>query len=166
MVFSFPEIFKQADQYLSSHQQELLKDTQTIFNRLELRDGISDYSFLVSPVAKLYEGFLKDFFLKIGLINQSQHSSDRLRVGKILNPNLRYKRFSVFQKLADISSEGEELAEILWNAWKYGRNKVFHYFPDEIKNIKRDEATEKINTLLEAIIAAGQFLEANPRSKY
>lgn len=158
-------LIQKAQQYLAPLQSELLSDMAKL-NNLINGSAFNDYSFMIAPLSKAYEGFLKDFFLKIGLINQSQHSSDRLRVGKILNPNLRYKRFSVFQKLADISSEGEELAEILWNAWKYGRNKVFHYFPDEIKNIKRDEATEKINTLLEAIIAAGQFLQANPRSKY
>lgn len=161
MVFSFPEIFKQADQYLSSHQQELLKDTQTIFNRLELRDGISDYSFLVSPVAKLYEGFLKDFFLKIGIISEVEYESDRFRVGKTLNPSLRYKRFSVFQKLSDSHEKGEELAETLWDAWKFGRNEIFHYFPGNYKNLTKQEAEDRIVLLLKAIIQAGEFLSEN-----
>jgi hypothetical protein len=161
MVFSFPEIFKQADQYLSSHQQELLKDTQTIFNRLELRDGISDYSFLVSPVAKLYEGFLKDFFLKIGIISEVEYESDRFRVGKTLNPSLRYKRFSVFQKLSDSHEKGEELAETLWDAWKFGRNEIFHYFPGNYKNLTKQEAEDRIALLLKAIIQAGEFLSEN-----
>lgn len=161
MVFSFPEIFKQADQYLSSHQQELLKDTQTIFNRLELRDGISDYSFLVSPVAKLYEGFLKDFFLKIGIISEVEYESDRFRVGKTLNPSLRYKRFSVFQKLSDSHEKGEELAETLWDAWKFGRNEIFHYFPGNYKNLTKQEAEDRIALLLKAIIQAGEFISEN-----
>lgn len=161
MVFSFPEFFKQADQYLSSHQQELLKDTQTIFNRLELRDGISDYSFLVSPVAKLYEGFLKDFFLKIGIISEEEYESDRFRVGKTLNPSLRYKRFSVFQKLSDSHEKGEELAETLWDAWKFGRNEIFHYFPGNYKNLTKQEAEDRISLLLKAIIQAGEFLTNN-----
>ena len=59
MLFASPEIFQQADKYLSSHQQELLKDTQTIFKRLELRDGISDYSFLVSPVTFYLYGMIR-----------------------------------------------------------------------------------------------------------
>lgn len=163
MLFSSPEIFEQADKYLSSHQQELLKDTQTIFKRLELHDGISDYSFLVSPVAKLYEGFLKDFFLKIGIISETEYDSDRFRVGKTLNPSLRYKRFSVFQKLADSHEKGEELAETLWDAWKFGRNEIFHYFPGNYKNLTKQEAEDRITLLLKAVIQAGEFLDQNSK---
>jgi len=159
MIFSSLELFSQADKYLSSHQKELLNDTQTIIKRLQLHDGISDYSFLVSPVAKLYEGFLKDFFLKIKIISDNDYESDRFRVGKTLNPSLRYKRFSVFQKLANYHDKGEELAEILWDAWKFGRNEIFHYFPGNYKNLNKEEAEERISLLLRAIIQAGEFLE-------
>jgi len=164
MNFSSPEIFDQANQYLSQHQQELLNDTQIILKRLELHDGISDYSFLVSPVAKLYEGFLKDFFLRINIISEVEYDSDRFRVGKTLNPSLRYKRFSVFQKLADYDESGEELAEKLWDAWKFGRNEIFHYFPGSYKNLNKQEAEERIDLLLKAIIQAGEFLNTNRRS--
>lgn len=164
MNFSSPEIFEQTNQYLSTHQQELLNDTQTILKRLQLHDGISDYSFLVSPVAKLYEGFLKDFFLKIGIISEVEYESDRFRVGKTLNPSLRYKRFSVFQKLADYDESGEELAEKLWDAWKFGRNEIFHYFPSSYKNLNKQEAEERIDLLLKAIIQAGEFLNKNRQS--
>jgi len=164
MNFSSPEIFDQANQYLSQHQQELLNDTQIILKRLELHDGISDYSFLVSPVAKLYEGFLKDFFLKIGIISETEYDSDRFRVGKTLNPSLRYKRFSVFQKLSDYDESGEELAEKLWDAWKFGRNEIFHYFPGSYKNLNKQEAEERIDLLLKAIIQAGEFVTKNRQS--
>ena len=164
MIFSSPEIFDQTNQYLSTHQQELLNDTQIILKRLQLHDGISDYSFLVSPVAKLYEGFLKDFFLKIGIISEQEYDSDRFRVGKTLNPSLRYKRFSVFQKLADYHEKGEELAEVLWDAWKFGRNEIFHYFPGSYKNLNKQEAEERIDLLLKAIIQAGEFLNQNSQT--
>lgn len=164
MNFSSPEIFDQANQYLSSHQQELLEDTKIILKRLQLHDGISDYSFLVSPVAKLYEGFLKDFFLKIGIISEIEYDSDRFRVGKTLNPSLRYKRFSVFQKLADYDESGEELAEKLWDAWKFGRNEIFHYFPGSYKNLNKQEAEERIDLLLKAIIQAGEFVNQNAKT--
>ena len=110
--------------------------------------------------------FLKDFFLKIGLIDQKQYQSDRFRVGKVLNPSLRYKRFSVFQKLSDLGTDGEELAELLWDAWKYGRNKVFHYFPGNTKNISMKEAEKTMNTVIKAIIMAGKFLEDTQNHKY
>ena len=50
--------------------------------------GFKDFSFVIFPFAKVYEGFLKKFFYKIGAINQHQYESERWRVGKALNPSL------------------------------------------------------------------------------
>jgi hypothetical protein len=90
------------------------------------------------------------------------YESDRFRVGKTLNPSLRYKRFSVFQKLSDFHERGEELAEILWDAWKYGRNEIFHYFPNNIKNLTRQEAEGRISLVLNAMIKSGEFFQQSP----
>ena len=160
-MVSRPELFSQAKKYLTGHQDELVNDVEIILNRLKIQDPISDFSFLVSPIAKAYEGFLKDFFLKIGIISDSDYESDRFRVGKTLNPSLRYKRFSVYQKLSESHEKGEELAETLWDAWKFGRNEIFHYFPNNYKNLSQNEAEDRINLLLRAIIRAGEFLEQN-----
>jgi len=157
-MFSSPELFTEAKKYLSQHQEELLTDTEIILKRLEIKDNISDYSFLVSSIAKAYEGFLKDFFLKIDIISEVEYESERFRVGKTLNPSLRYKRFSVFQKLANYHERGEELAEILWDAWKFGRNEIFHYFPSNYKSLNKSEAEERIDLLLRAMIQAGEFI--------
>ncbi|HPJ17168.1 MAG TPA: hypothetical protein PK639_03000 [Candidatus Woesebacteria bacterium] len=155
-----PQIFKATKPYLNQHQMLLIEDVETVLKRLQSFDHISDYSFLVSPVAKAYEGFLKDFFLEIKLIDRYSYESDRFRVGKTLNPSLRFKRFSIFQKLADLDEHGEELAEILWNAWKFGRNELFHYFPKNLKKIDREEAENRIFLVLNAMIKAGQFLDS------
>jgi hypothetical protein len=158
------QLFQQAKVYLSDSQDKLVSDVEIILKRLN-GDHINDYSFVVSPIAKAYEGYLKDFFLKIGIISNFDYESDRFRVGKTLNPSLRYKRFSVFQRLADFHEKGEELAEILWDAWKYGRNEIFHYFPNSLKNLNRQDAEERIVLLLNAIIKSGQFLEQNKSIK-
>lgn len=155
-------LFNSASFYLSQDQIELLKDTQTVMERLE-QDHISDYSFLVAPIAKAYEGYLKDFFLKIKIIDKKQYHSDHFRVGKTLNPSLRYKKFSIYQKLTNISEKGEELAEILWSAWKHGRNQIFHYFPGQLEKLTRTDAQDRINTVLKAIITSGKFLDENPQ---
>lgn len=135
----------------------MLHDTQTILERLK-EDHISDYSFLVAPLAKAYEGYLKDFFLQIHIIDEETYQSDRFRVGKTLNPSLRYKRFSIFKRLADIHDNGEELAEILWNAWKLGRNETLHYFPHNLKKLTKEEAETRLTLILNAIIKSKQFL--------
>ena len=156
-----PQIFDNAKKFLSPHQQNLITDVETTLNKVDSNYNIHDYSFFVAPIAKAYEGFLKDFFLKIGIISDSDYESERFRVGKTLNPSLRYKRFSVFQKLADIHENGEELAENLWTAWKFGRNEIFHYFPNNSKDLTIDEAKERIEMILKAMTKAGEFLVKN-----
>lgn len=151
-----PQLYYDAKKFLSPSQDSLINDVQSVLKKLE-GDHINDYSFLVSPIAKAYEGYLKDFFLKTRIIDKYNYESDRFRVGKTLNPSLRYKRFSIYQKLANLNEEGEELAEKLWTAWKYGRNEIFHYFPNKIKYLTRDEAEDRIKMLLEAIISSGNF---------
>jgi hypothetical protein len=159
-----PAVFAEARKYLSAPQDNLTSDIEIILEDLAGHTDISDYSFIVAPLSKAYEGYLKDFFLKLHVIDQFSYDSDRFRVGKTLNPSLRYKRFSIFQKLADIDDSGEELAEILWNAWKHGRNEIFHYFPNNVKNITREEAEDRIYLVLNAIIKSGEFLKANRKS--
>lgn len=163
MMVSSPELFSQAKKYVSGHQEELIIDVEIILKRLQIKDPISDFSFLVSPIAKAYEGFLKDFFLRIGIISDEEYESDRFRVGKTLNPSLRYKRFSVYQKLSDFHEKGEELAETLWDAWKFGRNEIFHYFPNNYKSLSQNEAEDRIGLLLRAIIQAGAFIDQNKK---
>ncbi len=159
------QLFRQALAYLPPSQKDLLQDVQTIMSNLQ-KDSIHDYSFLVAPAAKAYEGYLKNFFLQIGLIDQRQHDSTRFRVGKTLNPSLRFKRFSVFQKLADIDNDGEELAEILWDGWKYARNEILHYFPKNLKKLTLDQAKDRIALILSAIIQSSLFLKNNYQAKY
>jgi len=161
MIMSSPQLFEETKKFLTPHQQNLLSDVETILEKINLNDKIYDYAFFVAPISKAYEGFLKDFFLKIGIISEEEYESDRFRVGKTLNPSLRYKRFSVFQKLTDIHQDGEELAEELWNAWKFGRNEIFHYFPGVSQDLSRNEAEDRINLLLRAMIRAGEFLKDN-----
>lgn len=152
-------MFKEAKAFLADNQSKLVSDVEIILSRLTLSDHINDYSFVVSPMAKAYEGYLKDFFLKLNIISDYDYESDRFRVGKTLNPSLRYKRFSVYQRLTEFHEKGEELAEILWDAWKYGRNEIFHYFPGNLKNLTRQEAEERISLLLNAIIKSGEFIK-------
>ena len=151
-----PELVAEAKKHLSPSQDALINDVVTVLASLE-HDHINDYSFLVSPISKAYEGYLKDFFLKTHIIDRYDYESDRFRVGKTLNPSLRYRRFSIYQKLANLSEEGESIAEKLWNAWKYGRNEIFHYFPNNLKNLSRNEAEERIAMLLDAIVSSSNF---------
>ena len=144
---------------LTEEQKQLLEDGQHLLAwiREKPRNGFSDYSFLVAPFAKAYEGFLKVFFLKLGLISESQYHSDRFRVGKVLNPALQDKKWSVYRKLRG-KEAGESLAKQLWSAWKNGRNLIFHYFPNNLHRLTFSEAEERINAILLAIESADRMV--------
>ncbi|MFH1601399.1 MAG: hypothetical protein ABIB61_00385 [Candidatus Shapirobacteria bacterium] len=147
--------------YLSADQQSLIKDGLYLLEEIEIRglDTISDYSFLVAPFAKAYEGFLKDFFLKLNLITKSDYNSDHFRVGKVLNPNLSHRRFSVYLRLENLKQNNNNLASQLWEAWRQGRNQIFHYFPFNLNKLTFFGARETIEMILEAINQAGQVID-------
>lgn len=158
MIFQDEDLLQRAKRYTDKSQDFLLNDTLILFHKLESGDAIQDYSFLLAPIAKAYEGFLKDFFLHIGLIDLNLYEGDRFRVGKTLNPSLRYKRFSIFQRLSQLDDHGEELAEKLWDAWKQGRNEALHFFVGNTKKLSLEEAVSRIHQVLQAIVEAGEFL--------
>ena len=152
-----PELFTQAKKFLKNDQDLLIDDVLNVMNYLS-QNHINDYSFIVAPAAKAYEGYLKDFFFDLDIIDENNYHSDRFRVGKTLNPSLRYKRFSIYKKLADLHEDGEKLAEKLWSAWKQGRNEIFHYFPGNVKKLSKIEAEDRITLILRAIIDSGNFI--------
>jgi len=138
--------------FLGPELSDLLDDG----NRLMFSacSGFHDYAFMIFPFAKVYEGFLKKLFLRMGAINQDQYNSQHWRVGKALNPqlekNLRHE--SVYDLL------DKNLAEVLWFAWKNGRNKTFHYFPGEHHPLSFGEAKVIIKQLNDAMTMALNFL--------
>jgi len=117
-----------------------------------------DYSFIVFPAAKAYEGFLKSFFLEKGFISREDYFGKRFRVGKALNPQLEREyrlKEGVYDKIVNYCG-GKELADLLWEAWKNGRNLIFHWFPDEKQFLTLTEAKERLFLIVKAIDAAYQ----------
>ncbi|MFZ2025625.1 MAG: hypothetical protein WAV51_05080 [Microgenomates group bacterium] len=139
--------------YLSEEQRVLADDGAFLLaDSLVHKDAEpTDYSYLVFPYAKLYEGFLKDAFLQLGVITAPDYASNRFRIGRVLNPNITklLRGKSVFAQLRN--QYGIELPERLWNAWKQGRNLVFHYFPTNVHMLSRDQAITTIDILISAM---------------
>lgn len=126
--------------------------------------GFRDYSFVIFPFAKVYEGFLKKLFLAIGAISEGQYNSDHWRVGKALNPQLERElrgKESVYDRIVNLSGDSH-LADVLWNAWKNGRNRVFHYFPGLHKNLSLEEARSIINQINQAMEMALKECKMSP----
>jgi hypothetical protein len=118
-----------------------------------------DYSFLVFPFAKAYEGFLKHSFKDVKFISHLDYMSDHLRLGKLLSPNLveRLNGRSLYKKIYD--SAGEELANRIWNSWKEGRNQMFHYFPHNLRAVSFHESERIIQEILDTMDAAYKQLK-------
>lgn len=140
-------------QYLSPEERALAGDGAFLIED-SLRhpdEEPTDYSYLVFPFAKLYEGFLKDLFLDLEIISRREYYSNHYRIGKTLSPNLlgRLGNRSAFLHLS--KRFGEKLAWTLWHAWKEGRNLVFHYYPHNLRALTRTKAIALSQTIVTAM---------------
>ncbi len=142
--------------YLEEDLRELLAESFQLIKAVESwSDHFHDYSFIVFPAAKAYEGFLKKLFFDMGFITQADYFGTHFRIGKALNPQLepRFRYESVYDKVSEFCG-GEALAQKLWDTWKNCRNLVFHWFPDEKKAISYDEAKARVEKIINAIDAS------------
>lgn len=142
--------------YIEEDLRELLEASQVLINKVEdWEEKFHDYSFVVFPAAKAYEGFLKKLFLDLGFITEEEYYGKRFRVGKALNPNLEkeLRHESVYDKIVHFC-QGPELADRLWETWKEGRNLVFHWFPKEKNALSFIEAKTRVETIVESMDAA------------
>lgn len=139
--------------YLSSQERILADDGAFLVSdcAIHTNQEPTDYSYLVFPFAKLYEGFLKDVFWDLGIIEERDYRSNHFRIGKVLSPNLvrRLGKRSAFGQIRN--RYGEALADQLWHAWKEGRNLVFHYFPSDFRLLSKEQAIACITTLVIAM---------------
>ena len=136
--------------------KDLVEESYDLLEMSNVQSSMSnlhDYSFVVFPIAKAYEGFLKKLFLDMGLISQSQYVGEHFRIGKALNPNLpkRYRSGWVFGKLVESCGGGADLPLRMWEAWKRARNRIFHFFPDHHEFIGLKEARELVTGVSEVM---------------
>jgi hypothetical protein len=139
--------------YLSQNQKDLIREGQYLMEEV-IKDNayqFKDYSFLVFPFAKAYEGFLKQLFKDSKLISHLDYISDHLRLGKLMSPNLIPKLGdrSLYLKIEE--KAGKPLADKIWEVWKKGRNQIFHYFPHNLKAISYEEATQIIDEIIKTM---------------
>jgi len=147
--------------YLSQTQKDLILEGDYLMNDIIRHQNyqFKDYSFLIFPYAKAYEGYLKQLFKDIDFISHLDYISDHLRLGKLMSPNLvgRLGERSLYKKIQEKISI--ELADKIWQTWKIGRNQVFHYFPHNIKAVSFEEAEKIINAIIQTMEEAYQKLK-------
>jgi hypothetical protein len=149
-------------------QRELLSQSFSLLEDIVSDNKVFyDYSFVVMPASKAYEGFVKDLVYRLGLISEKRYRGKSFRVGKALNPQLAQSNPDQFEALYDDLEriyQSKELPEMLWQAWKECRNQVFHYFVDREKVINLNQAKQKLQQIMTAIEKAQLMcsLEAQP----
>lgn len=139
--------------YLSPWQQKLVKTALTLLEREEkTKSHLFDYSFIVFPMAKAYEGFLKKVLLDLGLINQATYEGNRFRIGRALNPDLpdHYKdEYWLYDNLA--KKCGPDATRFAWDTWLSCRNRIFHFFPKEKAQLDLVEAKDRLQMMAKAM---------------
>lgn len=160
--------------YLEHSMQDLVSISFDLLEGEEVRlrqdsgEPRHDYSFVVFPMAKAYEGFLKKFFYEVGLIDRKMFEGRYFRIGKSLNPDLpiKYRRRDwVYERLdKKCTDHGRpDLTEMMWMEWKQSRNLLFHYFPKHKNFIDIDEArvrVESVAGVMEQAVGCG-IIEVN-----
>lgn len=154
--------------FLDHGQKDLLLQSQELYQR-ELEQPnhyFHDYSFVVFPMAKGYEGFLKKYLFSLDLISQNAYEGDNFRIGKSLNPDLpeRFRNHDwvvgeLDTRLGVVKGgvyDNQRLSRVLWNCWKNSRNLLFHYFPQHENFITLVEANTRLSNIVDAIEAAMQ----------
>lgn len=138
--------------YIPGEIQGLIEDGEHLLMECLAYSGkVSDYSYVVFPFAKAYEGFLKRLFLDLELINEEDFYGEAIRIGRILNPIFKDKDYSVYTKLKQYGPDGEKAADKLWDIWKEGRNQVFHYFPHNFRRLSESEAERIVKEFIDAM---------------
>lgn len=164
--------------YLDHGMQDLVRVAFLLYEReMTMKDGFHDYSFVVFPMAKAYEGFVKKFLYESGIISPRQYRSQHFRIGRSLNPDLpvRYRRGDwVVEKLNQVCGkidagewQGRRLSFVLWNEWKKGRNLLFHFFPDHVHFITLEEARvrlERMVRVMEIALSCEAFYRGEGKS--
>lgn len=147
-------------EYLSKDIQGLILDGEQLTSLVGNSSSVvSDYSYLVFPFAKAYEGFLKKLFLDLGVIHEDDYYGEDIRIGRILNPFYEDKRRSAYESLSKHAKGSHEISERLWQAWRHGRNQVFHYFPYNFKRLSFDEALDVVKEFCGCMEAAVSLLD-------
>jgi hypothetical protein len=156
---SGPLSFAQAPWYdfLDPEGKDLVAQSVTLLLREErLRSSLSDYTFVVFPMAKAYEGFIKKFLYQLGVLDQVWYLSTTFRIGRALNPDLPAHQRDAHWLYDDVANMcTHAVAKQLWDTWLSCRNHLFHYIPEgSFETTTLPEAKLKLLKLSETMTAA------------
>lgn len=136
-------------EYLTPEMKSLVHEGEKLLGSCTLQGDIdiSDFSYLVFPYGKLYEGFLKKMFLDLNFITPEEYYGNEIRIGKLLSAGTEYTpphRLSIVKELSSDKVFGTNLTKVMRGIWKNSRNMVFHFFPDNVYSIDLPGAKKRI----------------------
>ncbi len=139
--------------YLTPQQQSLALSTEELLKAANSGAVVCpDYSFVIFPLAKTYEGFLKKLLLELRLISEEAYYSKRFRIGRALNPDVHMDQRDRFWLFDDIVRTcGQEHAQQIWETWLECRNRVFHAFPKNESLCSLEKANDCVRILVETM---------------
>jgi hypothetical protein len=127
---------------------------------MRLQSQLPSYSFVVFPMAKAYEGFLKLYLQKAGLLNRPDYSDAKFRIGRALNPDIADRHRNEWWLYDDLERMcSGAVARDLWDAWIQCRNHVFHFFFDEEREVTLAIAKKRLLQMSAAMDAAMACLQ-------
>lgn len=141
--------------FFSPEERQLCRDSLNLVEWLSVpsrRPEVHDYAFVVFPLAKAYEGFLRDYFFQAGLISDRDYEGKYFRIGRSFNPDLPNRLRDhewIYDDVAQLCSE--DMARDMWKAWIEGRNHLFHYYPHSRYDLTYEEAVDRVWMLIEVM---------------
>ncbi len=146
--------------FLPDELADLVKDTLTLrscYQKMGPDLVISDYAFMVFPLGKAYEGFLKLFFYRADIVSKDVYRATHFRIGRSFNPDLPQHLRDELWLYDNVERYcGVETARSMWQIWLEARNHLFHFFPDERYSLTASEAdvlVEKVLKVMDTAIA-------------
>lgn len=144
--------------YIQPTQQRLIELSYHLYDRESNAPGaFDDYAFVVFPMAKAYEGFLKQYFYDSKLITEEVFKSKKFRIGRALNPDVHFNQRDEDWLYDNVERTcGKAVAQQLWQTWLTCRNRIFHFFPEETQPVTLATAAKDLELLSQAMEAAVQ----------
>lgn len=142
--------------FLDPYARDLVELSCSLYSReVRLSSVLTDYTFVVFPMSKAYEGFLKKYLYSVDLISKQSYYHKQFRIGRSLNPDISRSRQDEWWLYDEVERQcGKATARLLWNAWIDCRNHLFHYFADEHRVVDIAGAKKLLLQLSEAMTAA------------
>ncbi len=136
-------------QFLEEDQKTLVKTSISLYEMaIAVEPQFEDYSFVIFPMSKAYEGFLKKYLFEMGLISEKVYFGKKFRIGRSLNPDLSARHRDEYWHYDNIEKMcGKEVGRDMWNTWLECRNGLFHYFPGKSKTLNIYQAHDYLMML-------------------